>query len=228
MNPQLRCMQYAWYPNTVVAHCGWYFCIYFFFSFQISTIGIPWNEFEENILCSIWNTWKVDDAPSHISLCLIVLSYFQWCFYIYTEVAYCSSAFVFVPVLKRAWWAHTRLPVMIDLFTLQVSFIAGYWCTFYGLSPRWKNPFLRIRRKLKGRFDFHVFYSYCLHGICWLHGHLQVFSWEPVRCHDAVDMRWNNLADLSIYEGKLLGCSYHERRVGVWVADISVSVILCM
>ncbi|KAF6990149.1 hypothetical protein CFC21_007386 [Triticum aestivum] len=57
---------------------------------------------------------------------------------------------------------------------------------------------------------------------CGLEESLKVFSWEPVRCHDAVDMRWNNLADLSIYEGKLLGCSYHERRVGVWVADISL------
>ncbi|KAM0868608.1 hypothetical protein ACQ4PT_041226 [Festuca glaucescens] len=57
---------------------------------------------------------------------------------------------------------------------------------------------------------------------CGLDQSLKVFSWEPVRCHDAVDMGWNNLADLSIYEGKLLGCSYHERRVGVWVADISL------
>ncbi|CAM0883332.1 unnamed protein product [Alopecurus aequalis] len=57
---------------------------------------------------------------------------------------------------------------------------------------------------------------------CGLDQSLKVFSWEPVRCHDAVDMGWNNLADLSIYEGKLLGCSYHERRVGVWLADISL------
>ncbi|CAO2197389.1 unnamed protein product [Urochloa humidicola] len=35
-------------------------------------------------------------------------------------------------------------------------------------------------------------------------------------------MGWSNLADLSIYEGKLLGCSYHERRVGLWAADISL------
>jgi len=63
---------------------------------------------------------------------------------------------------------------------------------------------------------------------CGLEQSLKVFSWEPVRCHDTVDMGWNNLADLSIYEGKLLGCSYHERSVGVWVADISVSVTLCV
>ncbi|XP_006646391.1 katanin p80 WD40 repeat-containing subunit B1 homolog KTN80.1-like [Oryza brachyantha] len=57
---------------------------------------------------------------------------------------------------------------------------------------------------------------------CGLDQSLKVFSWEPVRCHDVVDMGWSNLADLSIYEGKLLGCSYHECRVGIWVADISL------
>ncbi|CAD6236512.1 unnamed protein product [Miscanthus lutarioriparius] len=57
---------------------------------------------------------------------------------------------------------------------------------------------------------------------CGLDQSLKVFSWEPVRCHDVVDMGWSNLADLSIYEGKLLGCSYHERRVGLWAADISL------
>uniref|UniRef100_A0A0D9V6H3 Katanin p80 subunit C-terminal domain-containing protein n=1 Tax=Leersia perrieri TaxID=77586 RepID=A0A0D9V6H3_9ORYZ len=57
---------------------------------------------------------------------------------------------------------------------------------------------------------------------CGLDQSLKVFSWEPVRCHDVVDMGWSNLADLSIYEGKLLGCSYHDSRVGVWVADISL------
>lgn len=38
-----------------------------------------------------------------------------------------------------------------------------------------------------------------------------------------VDIGWSNLADLSIYEGKLLGFSYQDNRVGVWLADISVS-----
>ncbi|WVZ68603.1 hypothetical protein U9M48_017525 [Paspalum notatum var. saurae] len=57
---------------------------------------------------------------------------------------------------------------------------------------------------------------------CGLDQSLKVFSWEPVRCHDVVDMGWSNLADLSIYEGKLLGCSYHERSVGLWAADISL------
>ncbi|KAG6517752.1 hypothetical protein ZIOFF_021150 [Zingiber officinale] len=50
----------------------------------------------------------------------------------------------------------------------------------------------------------------------------RVFSWEPIRCHDAVDMGWSTLADLSVYEGKLLGCSYRENCIGLWLADISL------
>ncbi|KAJ7968490.1 Katanin p80 WD40 repeat-containing subunit B1-like [Quillaja saponaria] len=51
---------------------------------------------------------------------------------------------------------------------------------------------------------------------------LKVFSWEPVICHDAVDMGWTTLGDLCIHEGKLLGCSYYQNSVGVWAADISL------
>ncbi|KAG9452718.1 hypothetical protein H6P81_005622 [Aristolochia fimbriata] len=50
----------------------------------------------------------------------------------------------------------------------------------------------------------------------------KVWSWEPVRFHDAVDMGWSTLGDVSIHDGKLLGCSYHRSCVGVWVADISL------
>ncbi|KAF3332983.1 katanin p80 WD40 repeat-containing subunit B1 [Carex littledalei] len=57
---------------------------------------------------------------------------------------------------------------------------------------------------------------------CGLDSTLKVYSWEPIRCHDVVDIGWSNLADLSIYEGKLLGFSYQDSRVGVWLADISL------
>ncbi|MBA0779038.1 hypothetical protein Gotri_003321 [Gossypium trilobum] len=50
---------------------------------------------------------------------------------------------------------------------------------------------------------------------------LKVYSWEPVVCHDSVDMGWSTLGDLCINEGKLLGCSYYRNSVGVWVADIA-------
>lgn len=57
--------------------------------------------------------------------------------------------------------------------------------------------------------------------LCGLHESLKVFSWEPVRCHDAVDVGWSRLSDMNIHEGKLLGCSYNQSCVGVWVVDIS-------
>ncbi|KAJ6790587.1 katanin p80 WD40 repeat-containing subunit B1-like protein [Iris pallida] len=57
--------------------------------------------------------------------------------------------------------------------------------------------------------------------LCGLHESLKVFSWEPVRCHDSVDVGWSRLSDLNIHEGKLLGCSYNQSCVGVWVVDVS-------
>ncbi|XP_020589436.1 katanin p80 WD40 repeat-containing subunit B1 homolog [Phalaenopsis equestris] len=57
---------------------------------------------------------------------------------------------------------------------------------------------------------------------CALDEVLKVLSWEPIICHDAVEMGWSSLADLIIYEGKLLGCSHHQSRVVVWIADISL------
>ncbi|XP_061355797.1 katanin p80 WD40 repeat-containing subunit B1 homolog KTN80.2-like [Gastrolobium bilobum] len=51
---------------------------------------------------------------------------------------------------------------------------------------------------------------------------LKVFSWEPVICHDAVNMGWTTLGDLCIHDGKLLGCSFYRNSVGVWVSDISL------
>ncbi|MED6182410.1 hypothetical protein PIB30_028274 [Stylosanthes scabra] len=51
---------------------------------------------------------------------------------------------------------------------------------------------------------------------------LKVYSWEPVICHDSVDMGWTTLGDLCINDGKLLGCSYYRNSVGVWVADLSL------
>ncbi|XP_039001770.1 katanin p80 WD40 repeat-containing subunit B1 homolog KTN80.4-like isoform X2 [Hibiscus syriacus] len=57
--------------------------------------------------------------------------------------------------------------------------------------------------------------------LCGLHENMKVFSWEPVRCHDGVDVGWSKLSDLNVHEGKLLGCSYNQSCVGVWIVDIS-------
>ncbi|KAL2627236.1 hypothetical protein AAZX31_07G177000 [Glycine max] len=51
---------------------------------------------------------------------------------------------------------------------------------------------------------------------------LKVYSWEPVICHDVVDMGWTTLGDLCIHDEKLLGCSFYSNSVGVWVSDISL------
>ncbi|CAO2822665.1 unnamed protein product [Amaranthus hypochondriacus] len=57
--------------------------------------------------------------------------------------------------------------------------------------------------------------------LCGLQESLKVHSWEPIRCHDTVDVGWSRLSDLNVHEGKLLGCSYNQSCVGVWVVDIS-------
>ncbi|CAI0416444.1 unnamed protein product [Linum tenue] len=58
--------------------------------------------------------------------------------------------------------------------------------------------------------------------LCGYHESLKAFSWEPIRCHDAIDVGWSRLSDLHVNsDGKLLGCSYNQSCVGVWVADIS-------
>lgn len=40
-----------------------------------------------------------------------------------------------------------------------------------------------------------------------------------------VDVGWSRLSDLNFHEGKLLGCSYNQSCVGVWVVDISVNAL---
>ncbi|THU71793.1 hypothetical protein C4D60_Mb04t05260 [Musa balbisiana] len=57
--------------------------------------------------------------------------------------------------------------------------------------------------------------------LCGLHESLKVVSWEPIRSHDTVDVGWSRLSDMNIHEGKLLGCSYNQSCVGVWVVDLS-------
>ncbi|KAL0398612.1 UNVERIFIED_CONTAM: Katanin p80 WD40 repeat-containing subunit B1 [Sesamum radiatum] len=57
---------------------------------------------------------------------------------------------------------------------------------------------------------------------CGLDDSLKVYSWEPVICHDSVDMGWSTLGDLCIHDGKLLGGAYYENSVAVWVADVSL------
>ncbi|KAG6551327.1 hypothetical protein Mapa_007113 [Marchantia paleacea] len=57
--------------------------------------------------------------------------------------------------------------------------------------------------------------------LCGMHESLKVMSWEPLRCHDVIDVGWSKLADLSVHEGKLLGASFQQSCVGVWVVDLA-------
>ncbi|KAL0321233.1 UNVERIFIED_CONTAM: Katanin p80 WD40 repeat-containing subunit B1 [Sesamum radiatum] len=57
---------------------------------------------------------------------------------------------------------------------------------------------------------------------CGLDDSLKVYSWEPVICHDSVDMEWSTLSDLCIHNGKLLSGAYYKNSIAVWVADISL------
>lgn len=127
------------------------------------------------------------------------------------------------------------IKVPIYYFFLISSYLTKLSCTFwfsvfrdtlYDLSSWWKNPVLWVGWKSEGECfsDFtllnnllEVIIAYVI--LSWL----QVFSWEPIICHDAVEMEWCTLADLCIYEGKLFGCSYRQSCIGVWIADITVS-----
>ncbi|XP_073131946.1 katanin p80 WD40 repeat-containing subunit B1 homolog KTN80.1-like isoform X2 [Henckelia pumila] len=57
---------------------------------------------------------------------------------------------------------------------------------------------------------------------CGFDDSLKVYSWEPVICHDSVDMGWSTVGDLCIHDGKLLGGAYYENSVAIWVADVSL------
>ncbi|KAK9823394.1 hypothetical protein WJX72_002455 [[Myrmecia] bisecta] len=50
---------------------------------------------------------------------------------------------------------------------------------------------------------------------------LRVWGWEPVKQHDFVEVPWTKVADLSLRDDKLIGCSFNTCFVGVWVVDLT-------
>ncbi|KAK4421236.1 Katanin p80 WD40 repeat-containing subunit B1 [Sesamum alatum] len=50
---------------------------------------------------------------------------------------------------------------------------------------------------------------------CGLDDSLKVYSWEPVICHDSVDMEWSTLSDLCIHNGKLLSGAYYKNSIAL-------------
>ncbi|KAI7745792.1 hypothetical protein M8C21_020478 [Ambrosia artemisiifolia] len=94
--------------------------------------------------------------------------------------------------------------------------------------PDGRTLFCGLDSSLKVRIiSRYLFTVYFMQSIISLTSHLympyelKVYSWEPVICHDAVDLGWTNLGDLCINDGKLLGCSYYQNSVGIWAADVS-------
>ncbi|KAJ7383140.1 Katanin p80 WD40 repeat-containing subunit B1 [Desmophyllum pertusum] len=49
---------------------------------------------------------------------------------------------------------------------------------------------------------------------------MRVYGWEPVRCYDSVSLAWGKVADIAISSSQLIGASYHQTNVAVWVVDL--------
>lgn len=49
---------------------------------------------------------------------------------------------------------------------------------------------------------------------------LRCWAFEPFTQMDNVDVPWSKIADMSIYEHRLIGCSFHQSMVGVWVVHL--------
>ncbi|XP_033113143.1 katanin p80 WD40 repeat-containing subunit B1-like isoform X1 [Anneissia japonica] len=50
---------------------------------------------------------------------------------------------------------------------------------------------------------------------------LRVYSWEPVQCFDSVYMGWGKVADMAVSSQQIIGASFNQTNVAVYVADLS-------
>jgi katanin p80 WD40 repeat-containing subunit B1 len=51
----------------------------------------------------------------------------------------------------------------------------------------------------------------------------QVWDWEPVKCHDVVEVSWNKVCDLSVNSSfQLVGCNHNQSFCAVWVINLKV------
>ena len=58
--------------------------------------------------------------------------------------------------------------------------------------------------------------------------HWQVWDWEPIKCHDVIDVSWNKVADMSINSSfQLVGCTFNQSFCGVWVVNLQVYSRIC-
>ena len=52
---------------------------------------------------------------------------------------------------------------------------------------------------------------------------MQVWDWEPVKCHDLVEVSWNKVCDLSVNSSfQLVGCNHNQSFCAVWVINLKV------
>ncbi|XP_066288436.1 katanin p80 WD40 repeat-containing subunit B1-like isoform X4 [Branchiostoma lanceolatum] len=50
---------------------------------------------------------------------------------------------------------------------------------------------------------------------------LRVFAWEPGRCLDAFSMGWGKVADISVASSQLIGASFSQTNVSVYIVDLN-------
>eukprot|EP00118_Oscarella_pearsei_P007323 m.35327 g.35327 ORF g.35327 m.35327 type:complete len:644 (+) comp32097_c0_seq2:79-2010(+) len=50
---------------------------------------------------------------------------------------------------------------------------------------------------------------------------LKLYSWEPSVCLDAVPVGWMKVADMAISNNQLIGASFYQTNIAVWVVDIT-------
>ncbi|XP_071958298.1 katanin p80 WD40 repeat-containing subunit B1-like [Antedon mediterranea] len=50
---------------------------------------------------------------------------------------------------------------------------------------------------------------------------LRVYSWEPVQCYDSLYMGWGKVADMAVSSQQIIGASFNQTNVAVYVADLS-------
>jgi katanin p80 WD40 repeat-containing subunit B1 len=50
--------------------------------------------------------------------------------------------------------------------------------------------------------------------------HLKVYNWEPVECLDSIATHWGRAADLTITQNQLIGASFQQSNVSIFIVDI--------
>lgn len=49
---------------------------------------------------------------------------------------------------------------------------------------------------------------------------MRVYGWEPVRCYDSFSLAWGKVSDIAISSSQLIGASFNQTNVSVWVVDL--------